>query len=222
MGEAGFSKRPFFAGSLIGLRSFGIQPEGPMRPLSSLFHTYYWDAGVNVATCQMRPQLSKRCGGVTAEHTHGPECYFTAGCPGLISKDCDCGFWAYTNGENHFHTYPRSIGKPAGSWGGVARIGQIAGIIEGFGKCVIGPRGFRCEKARIRALILPISVNPRYSTDPEDQMPVVDVKQIEARLAERLLAAYPDVPVFGSEYLACKAYPLSTWDMAILEEESQA
>lgn len=46
---------------------------------------------------------------------------------------CGCGFWAYHDGSSY----------PAG---------PVSGVIEGYGRVTIGPRGFRAEKARIVAL----------------------------------------------------------------------
>jgi hypothetical protein len=53
-----------------------------------------------------------------------------------IALKCTCGFYAYTNGKNSY-----------------AAIGTVAGIIEGYGRMVIGTDGFRCEKARLVALV---------------------------------------------------------------------
>lgn len=54
-------------------------------------------------------------------------------------EECMCGFWAYTRGSHNL-TIP----------------GYSAfGIVEGWGRVVIGPFGFRAEKAAIRALCFP-------------------------------------------------------------------
>lgn len=54
----------------------------------------------------------------------------------LLLPECSCGFWAYTNGAHVL------------SVNGVAALG----VIEGWGRMVLGPHGFRCQKARIVAL----------------------------------------------------------------------
>lgn len=51
---------------------------------------------------------------------------------------CTCGFYAYHDGSNEFD----------GS-------GRITGVIEGYGKTVIGTKGFRASKARIVAFLIP-------------------------------------------------------------------
>lgn len=55
-------------------------------------------------------------------------------------SDCEHGFWAYFNGKNEF-SVP----------------GTISGLIEGYGEVIIGDKGFRASKARIRAFVEPAS-----------------------------------------------------------------
>ena len=56
-------------------------------------------------------------------------------------EDCACGFWAYwttaASGNPHNFQLP------------------VLGVIEGYGKTLIGEKGFRCAKARIVALHIP-------------------------------------------------------------------
>lgn len=54
-------------------------------------------------------------------------------------EDCGCGFWAYWTAEDHQHGFQF----------------PVLGVIEGYGKTLIGERGFRCAKARIIALHIP-------------------------------------------------------------------
>lgn len=68
----------------------------------------------------------------------------------LMMPECDCGFWSYTNGEHVL-----SVQGPA-----------ALGIIEGWGRCVLGPDGFRAEKARLLALAFP--------TEDEQDAPIID------------------------------------------------
>lgn len=49
---------------------------------------------------------------------------------------CKCGFWAYW--EPHLD---------------LMSIMPISGIIKGYGKTIIGTKGFRCEKAEIMGLV---------------------------------------------------------------------
>ena len=211
MGEAGFSDRPFYAGSLFGMRSFGVRGEGPDAPLTSLFHSHFWSSDTNTAICMMQPRLKQSCGGNHGGTLgHVEACYVELRCPGLVSQDCDCGFWAYTNGQNDYHS---------NRWGGIGREAHIRGIIEGFGKCVVGPRGFRCEKARLRALILPLAPNVT-----NDKVKAMSKSAVEARmdwLTKRVRSFYPNIPVFLNEYLAVSNFPLTPFDVTT-QEESQA
>lgn len=55
-------------------------------------------------------------------------------------EECGCGFWAYW--EVQQHPNPHGFGIP------------VLGVIEGWGRTLIGDRGFRCASARITALHL--------------------------------------------------------------------
>lgn len=63
-------------------------------------------------------------------------------------SECGCGFWAY--------------------WASYDAVwGELVGVIEGYGKTLIGDKGFRCEKAKILALAPRIaSVFSRDYTGP--------------------------------------------------------
>lgn len=53
-----------------------------------------------------------------------------------VFSDCCCGFWAFTKGKHGVY-----VNGPA-----------VFGVIQGWGRIVVGPHGFRAEKARIVAL----------------------------------------------------------------------
>jgi hypothetical protein len=98
--------------------------------LRSVYMTHHaWAPGVNVARCHstgMGKNLPLH-GGATEGQT--PK----------AMQDCMCGFWAYTGGQ-HYLTVP----------------GHAAfGVIEAWGRMVIGPAGFRAEKGRIVAVCVP-------------------------------------------------------------------
>ena len=70
------------------------------------------------------------------------------------APECSCGFWAYWqdpiffgawNG-NHFST-PRFAVNESDV--------PVCGIIDGWGRTLAGPKGFRSEKAKITALLVP-------------------------------------------------------------------
>ena len=86
---------------------------------------------------------------------------------------CTCGFYAYFDGLNDYK-------KPENG----------AAIIEGYGVCTVGDRGFRASKARLVAL-----VEPKGKVSP--------------LLRERLHRNYPDVPFYPSKREAVDAHPLT-------------
>lgn len=64
-----------------------------------------------------------------------------------VDPSCMCGYWAYWD-------YPK-FGENG-----------VVGIIEGWGKTLIGDEGFRCQKAKIVALVLPdADVPPMFRRD---------------------------------------------------------
>lgn len=54
------------------------------------------------------------------------------------AEECGCGFWAYWT--------PQAAPVPAGC--------RAVGVIKGYGRTLVGEKGFRCEKAEIVALTL--------------------------------------------------------------------
>lgn len=57
----------------------------------------------------------------------------------IATVNCGCGFYAYFDGgANPYH-----------------RDECVEGLVEGYGVCSVGERGFRAEKARLVALVLP-------------------------------------------------------------------
>lgn len=136
-----FSDRPFVAGSLTGLRAFSVDSLGRLTGVS---HRAVFKPGENVGECRglsgpaltfttMQADLARQFG-MPAPVVR------KAGKHPVGAKDCSCGFYAYFDGSN---TYAR----PAD--------GTVEAIIEGYGTCTVGSRGFRAEKARLVALIEP-------------------------------------------------------------------
>lgn len=193
-----FSVRPFVAGSLVGIRSFVIDPLGRLRGVSV---PEIWRPGENVATCRsehvngggiipaslmasyrftlpfscgcplctsaaaVRKQLAKQQVEPTAEAEHV-----------IAGLTCGCGYYAYfDNGANPYH-----------------KTGQVHGLIEGYGVATVGTRGFRCEKAKLLALI----VKPKR----------------ENALTEAVRRNYPEAHVFPSKRAALEQFPLTQPD----------
>lgn len=164
-----FSDRPFVAGSLVGLRAFKVDAFGRLCGPS---HGGVFTPGENVAECK-RPRVrvpadaevtfqSWSGGGNPFRTTtfvgidYGIEVKFPDGSTktypsdtavvaesdegkhSLSGTNCTCGFYAYFDGGNDF-----------------ADEKTVSAVVEGYGVCAVGTRGFRAEKARLLALVVP-------------------------------------------------------------------
>lgn len=77
-------------------------------------------------------------------HPDGPPPHDPARVP---ERACGCGYWAYWNIQaSQVH---RNGALP------------VFGVIKGFGKTLTGPHGFRCAKARILGVHLPLTIGNR-------------------------------------------------------------
>lgn len=184
-----FSDRPFVAGTLTGIRSFRPLDGHLLAPTLAL---YTWREGVNVAECrdpfaglsrqfaqlaqsmklaayQMTKSINQSLGRPSPPPPEDspeptPPAEHTAG-----ALSCRCGFYAYFDRRhNPYH-------KP----------GNVLGLIEGWGTATVGTRGFRCEKARIVALVV-------------ERGRLIDTG-----------TNYPDVPVFLTVDDALTQHPLT-------------
>jgi hypothetical protein len=103
----------------------------------------------------------------------------------LVGMDCMCGFYAYFDGKNNYAT---SV--------------TVSGIIEGYGRCVYGTQGFRCEKAIVRALVRPSEPQRvSYGHSEKNPVPYLDFDLLHSH--------YPDVIVFDTVEDALEAFPLT-------------
>lgn len=127
-------------GSVRGVRTFNVDKYGRLRGVS---HDAIWKPGENVATCRrsshdaiyqtLQRTLSRSVYSNSAYTTS--ELTSASACPGLAHPKCACGFYAYHDGSRY-------------------SLGEVVGVIDGYGSTTIGTKGFRCEKARIVALVL--------------------------------------------------------------------
>lgn len=203
-----FSQRPFAVGSLMGVRSFRLTSEGV---LTGVVHQEPWAPGVNEAICRspmkslasMRLMVSQ-AGVSTAELAwtmHEMSCRLSGKVnlrkrPAKPARKpltldpapheagtlgCTCGFYAYFDEGHNPHHYPSSV----------------LGIIEGYGVCTTGTRGFRSSKARLRALIF------------DDMFRYAYPKDVGRGLAKKIQSRYPDVPIFWTLEAALAEFPLT-------------
>lgn len=92
--------------------------------------------------------------------------------PKIADLDCQCGYYAYFDTLSNPHH----------------RDGMITGIIEAWGTCTVGGRGFRASKAQIKGLIMP----------PDHPLQW-----------ERIRDNYSDIPLFDYAWQAIRAFPLT-------------
>lgn len=145
-----------------------------------------WQPEVNEAVCK-RPQESPTSAAFRAwARGAGPAILpdrLSADEPGgrhtAPDESCTCGFYAFWAAE----PAPVSAQFP------------VAGVVEGSGRTLIGSRGFRCAKARIVALHIPVP-------DEADAETLSLVVEVESTLSERYI-----VPVYATMRLMLLRHP---------------
>lgn len=123
-------------GEVYGLRWWNLTMDRA-RPVLRGANAMFWNAGENVAECQCRSGFasyvitgSDAGWGRALKHEAPCEC-----------DDCACGFWAYW-------TPQLAARPPVTGWHT-----PVLGVIKGWGLTTIGPKGFRCQKAQIVAVV---------------------------------------------------------------------
>lgn len=147
-----FSDTPLVAGTVIGIRAFTIDRLGR---LGSPSYPTIFRPGENVAECRKNEggSFSRLNRAMLHSFYSPPTFYFD---DRLLSTEkgarveakepehrpgdigCACGWYAYYDGSNEYRSPTR-----------------ISAVVEGYGKCTLGERGFRAEKARLVALFKP-------------------------------------------------------------------
>lgn len=104
----------------------------------SVFGLRSWTLPFRLLAETPKPELRGNYAGIWERGVNQAVCKATAPCApeSVPRRPCGCGFWAYWQPE------------------AVDRSG-VSGVVEGFGRTLIGTRGFRAEKARIVALTKP-------------------------------------------------------------------
>lgn len=175
----------FTVGSVLGTRSFKFNPAaGGLITSPTYVDTHWLDGRVHEAQCV---KVGFRCGVIDDDHNHrlgtcgwGPSICVP---PGI---DCQCGFYAYFGG---------ALGQS------YAIKSQLAGVIEGHGRCIIGTRGFKAQKARIVALYAPPMVDPLVSGSP------VRALGLDADDMWLLRQQYPSTPLYDSFESMLRDFP---------------
>ena len=137
-----FNDRPFVAGSLVGHRAFAVDSLGRLVGPS---HGGVFKPGENVGACikyesaftPTQLYLDVALSRLSVRATPPPQPKVAAD-HRIGSGDCTCGYYAYFDGGPNPYA-----GGP----------GRVDALIEGYGTCTVGQRGFRAEKARLVALV---------------------------------------------------------------------
>lgn len=138
-------------GSVVGIRTFHTSAKGYLLPPSYESGVSFVD-GVNYARCgymgYRTPWNVTTYGNPPKRLDERDPFFYNHRQHPIASKACSCGFYA-------FRTYTRSIIS------GYPNSQSVQAIVEGFGHVTVGTEGFRAEKLRIKAIVVPSE--PRFN-----------------------------------------------------------
>lgn len=223
---------------LTGYRNWTVNLHHLNQLCPVTFVSQTWTAGVNHATCQRRFRLTT-CGkqgnyrsaftGVFFDHghEHGEDCWQDYPCDPPVKKGCGCGFWVTTD--------PDTI-----AGGGYRHDSEdfpliLSGVVEGGGRVVVGPKGFRASQARVLAVTVPRvldelivrrwvrveSPSRKFDGDPAELSTGEDAAAFRSELVGGLVGAYPGVAVYDDVDVMLGDFVLSDCRQ-ILEAEENA
>lgn len=201
----------FALGDVRGLRLWKPQWTDETQTgvrLKSIFREYYWTEDVMEADCSnMMGPLAKESGrrlhirlaDCIQNHKHDyHDNRFQPGTPGCSRPHQDgidplhtCGFYAYTAiSDNPYLESNHGL--------------HVEGVVQGFGRTIIGTKGFRCGKARILAVVLPhhvtaTKIQPLSKYDAE----------LHEAVDDGVRATYPHIPVFSTREDMLREFPLT-------------
>lgn len=143
-------------GGMRGLRVWRLY--GTSRLHALWRYSYIWQPGENVAECDRDVRISigyqddkqqRRYNYRITNVTYEPN-YEHAG---VVDENCQCGFYAFTSNESRGSA--ESIVRMANLGYYLTPQRFVFGVINGWGKTLVGESGFRSEKAEIVALWTP-------------------------------------------------------------------
>lgn len=188
----GFDSRAeaeFAAGTVRGIRRWTLNDDRELVGNAA----GVWAGGENVARCNTHADHDPP----VLDYEIPRSARGTAWAAGQMSVDtgrgmCGCGFWAYWAADDAAR-HGGAGGKP------------VVGVIEGYGRVLIGDRGFRCAKARIVGLALAFDITapaglygpgwrPAFADPPPSPHP--DAMAIKAAYEDSLAARYPGATVY--------------------------
>jgi hypothetical protein len=169
-----------------------------------MYCDYIWKPDVNVAGCLNHQQVAtgmplrtKECrlthdhedeeGYLLSETTMQESCYYEHD-KGRIDPGHSCGFYAYT--ETDENPYLGAIDL------------SIEVVIQGWGRTVIGTKGFRCEKARILGMVLPPHEGQTYRE--------LKGEMTHGQIADSIIKTYRKIPTYSDRRAMLRAWPLTS------------
>jgi len=160
------------AGSVIGVRAWRVDERGHLWPLS-VRTAPPWHPGENLSQC-FKPQE------VAISPCENPTCPICTNTVihSTFHAECVCGFYGV------FEPIQVPVLNRDSPW-------YVSGVIEAYGRVVMGPGGFRAAKARVLALCGPHPAWRQYASRPV------------------LGGQWRDVPQFPSMVEALVEYPVT-------------
>ena len=172
-----------------GASGFNAEPDGPnfiitanngfrawrmldveTGTLTSLIRQHVWTPGKQTCNCGSdEPPVSMWLWGHHVLPVTSTDCEYP-------TKDCSHGFYAYY--DEAYYRDVINVREPI-----------VNGLMEGWGRCVIGPKGFRSQYATISAFVEPFEL-------PDEWLANSGYYEQEARdlIRAGLEKAYPTVP----------------------------
>lgn len=171
-----------------------VEPSLPeQHKVTSLVMPYEWQPGLNRSECMVNSQI------VARRRLKGePMCAYP-------NKKCTCGFYAY-------YDVDKWSGHPA--W--AAKYQRVEGIIEGFGRCVVGAKGFRAQSAVIVGLLVPDESEVSHAW-----LGNRDSEEGRALIVDILRAKFPLVPLYDRLNDLLMNTPLMGKPQAVIDLEGE-
>jgi hypothetical protein len=160
----------FIPSAIRGLRVWDVTEDGHLVGVS---FRAKWVVGENRARCLVGNQAAS-LDRSTPDHD--------------LNDNCACGFHGYFT--DHANTFDRDLASPP-RW--FPKPYRVSGVIDGYGKSIVGPLGMRCSKARIVALTV-----RHYG-----------IEKFGSQALANALARYWSVPMFTDHAEMLDAFPVS-------------
>jgi hypothetical protein len=147
--------------------------------LHSLCMSHEWHPGINRCNC----------GAPGPGSTWGYQMAGNAPCE-HPTKNCSHGFYAYY-AEDYYMDGAYNTGP------------RVNGLLEGFGHCVIGSKGFRAQFGIISAIVEPYTITDRWLEQHD-----LNADEAQALVRAGIEHAYPSVPIFPNVAAMLAVIPL--------------